>query len=326
MASGARTLCIAAALIAASPALAQEEVCSGEVNLAEFGAAMDLVDAALAKPDLDDARYLLQQMHPKVPCLNTVADRAAMARYGATRAMVAFFDQDEGAVIQWGLMAQYTAEDGEPFPDLPETHPIRESLEYADEPSLSGPRGESLAPPKGGGVFLNGVLATQPQWRVEVPVLVQMFDKKERLVHAYWQDGAAFQDAVLTSGTFPVEPPKWWLGPIIEPVEIEAPAVTDAGREEDKGPKTPSGNGPSGKRLAISGGVAVLSGTLYALAGASAGGLDNAVTEDELRSARSRTNLLVVGSSMAAAGAIGIGVTAFISDGGAPGLGMSVRF
>ena len=324
MASGVRTLSIAAALIAAGPAFAQEEVCSGGLNLAEFGAAMDMVDAAIAKPDVDDARYLLQQMHPKVPCLAVAAAPDAMTRYGALRATVAFFDQDESGVVQWGLMARYTAQDGDPFPGLPETHPLRDTLEFADEPPVSGPPGESLAPPKGGGVFLNGVLATQPLWRVEVPVLVQVFDKKERLVLSHWQDGAAFSDEILTSGTFPVDPPKWWLGPVIAPVEIEAPAIADAGEDKVKEKKTPSGDGPSVQRLAISGGVAVLSGTLYALAGASSGGLDKATTEDELRSSRSRTNLLVVGSSMAAAGAIGIGVTAFISNG--PGVGLAVRF
>ena len=220
MASGVRTLSIAAALIAAGPAFAQEEVCSGGLNLAEFGAAMDMVDAAIAKPDVDDARYLLQQMHPKVPCLAVAAAPDAMTRYGALRATVAFFDQDESGVVQWGLMARYTAQDGDPFPGLPETHPLRDTLEFADEPPVSGPPGESLAPPKGGGVFLNGVLATQPLWRVEVPVLVQVFDKKERLVLSHWQDGAAFSDEILTSGTFPVDPPKWWLGPVIAPVEI----------------------------------------------------------------------------------------------------------
>ncbi len=104
----------------------------------------------------------------------------------------------------------------------------------------------------------------------------------------------------------------------VEPLPRAVSSTEDAPKEKK------SGSGPSIGRLAIGGGSAVLAGTLYAVAAVSAGGMDNATTPDELAATRSRTNLLVVGSSVFAVGAVGFGVTAFISD--SPGFAITGRF
>ena len=76
----------------------------------------------------------------------------------------------------------------------------------------------------------------------------------------------------------------------------------------------------------------MLAGTAYILSSAGhasvrndaqAGNIESA---DELASRRSFVNTMAVGSGILAAGAVGIGVTAFIDVNGGGGLGLTARF
>ena len=74
------------------------------------------------------------------------------------------------------------------------------------------------------------------------------------------------------------------------------------------------------------GGLAVIAGSLYTVGGLSRGGLSNATSTDELAAARSKVNILAMSAGVAAAGAVGIGVTAFVgADGGHVGLNFRFR-
>lgn len=313
----AHRLALALSLAWGPSALAQEEVCSGQVNLGEFAAAMDLVDAAIEQADVDEARYLLQQVHPKVPCLNEPATAVALVRYGLLRATVAFFDQDEVTATRWARFAVYADEDGDPWPeDIPPTHPIREMLEFALEPGEGGPP-MGLEVPKKGGMLLNGKLILQPRWYTEVPGLLQVFDKKLEPVDGAWIDGTAFPERFLRTDPSPVDPPRWWEEPLPETVAVELPDGSEL-------PTESADEGPNITRLAIGGGAAVLAGSLYLVAASSTSGLEQASSEEELAAARSRVNLLVLGSGLTGAAALGIGITAFVHDG--PGVGIRGRF
>ncbi|MBT3222159.1 MAG: hypothetical protein HN348_24050, partial [Proteobacteria bacterium] len=108
-------------------------------------------------------------------------------------------------------------------PDVDEMHPLREMLDFADEPMLSGPPEQGLAPPKKGAVFWNGLLLTDAKVRAETPGLIQAFDKDGLLVKAYWQDGSMFQPDLL-GAVAEVKPPKWY-------VPFEAATAVAAGEE-----------------------------------------------------------------------------------------------
>ena len=91
---------------------------------------------------------------------------------------------------------------------------------------------------------------------------------------------------------------------------------------------TPGGNrnGPSVAGLATGGGLAIVAGVLYGAASVQAGKLnDEGMTYDSIVQARSNANMMVVGSAVAGAAALGIGVTAVISD-DSKGLGLSLRW
>ena len=57
-----------------------------------------------------------------------------------------------------------------------------------------------------------------------------------------------------------------------------------------------------------------MAGSLYAIAGLSGKGLENATSEDELVSARSRVNGLAFGAGLAGVAAVGLAGTSFLVD------------
>ena len=316
-------------LLSLGVAVAQEEVCSGSFTNAELGAAMDIVDQQIAKADANEARFLLQQMHPKVPCLGEPASPELVARYAIQRAQVAYFDQDEATAARWLRLAEGTL-DGGAFPDgYPDPHPLRDVLEAADPVELSGPGGGLLVPKKS--VFLlNGSAAVEPVWRIDIPALVQVFDNKNERVAAFWQDGSMFDPTYVDPEGGMIEAPSWWTGPVRAPSGFTAAppvggAEPDTGSKGEKEPKERTGDGPNLGRLALGAGTGAVAAVLYGVAAASSGGLDGAADEAALAAVRSRTNLLVVGSGVAGATALGISVTAFVSSSGT-GVGLALRF
>ena len=78
-------------------------------------------------------------------------------------------------------------------------------------------------------------------------------------------------------------------------------------------------------RVAATGALAAVAGALYGVAALTAGGVEKATNEDELAAARSTTNLLVVGSGITGAAALGVGVTVLV-DGPSTGVGFRFRW
>jgi hypothetical protein len=113
------------------------------------------------------------------------------------------------------------------------------------------------------------------------------------------------EPAVAANPTKPAEPP-----PPKDPVKLPGPSTP---------PPTPKG-GPSVAGLAIGGGLGVAAGAMYGAAFATSRPLNNpdgSASFDDLVRARSTTNALVLGSGIAAVAAVGVGVTAVVSDDGA---------
>ncbi len=293
-------------------AFAQEDICAGIFTHDEWTRAMDAADEAFAAFKVDDAKKILVETRKSVPCLDRIVLPSYLGRYARQQALVAFYEQDEITAVRWGMLQRYAAPNMAWPADFSEDHPLREILDFADEPALSGPENAGLSFPKKGAVFMNGRLLTEPKARAEVPNLIQVADKSGLILSQFWQDGAAFSDETLGEvGSVP-ELPKWFVA--------EDDAVASVSKP-DKQPKS----GLKIINLAAGGGMAVLAGTLYAVGGASRGSLDKATTTPELAAARSRVNILAMTSGVAFAGAVGVGVTAFVDTNGGS-LGLNWRF
>ena len=106
----------------------------------------------------------------------------------------------------------------------------------------------------------------------------------------------------------------------------------DGGDKVKKPKPQGGGNGPSVVRLAAGGGLGVLAGVAYGIGAGSLAALDNAAAdgsledEQDLAARRTMINTLAVSSGVLAAGAVGVGVTAFIDFDGGAGLGFKVRW
>jgi hypothetical protein len=292
-----------ALLALAAPAFAQQEACSG-YEQPDLDAHIATLNTAMAAVDIETINGTLQDMHDKLPCLSTLIDATDFASYARFKAISAFFEQDEAGAVKWGLAQRYS--DPElPWPEMfGEEHPFRELIMSADDPTIASLDGMGLAIPPKGGLFLNGTLVLEPRARAEVPYLVQKIMKDESTEVAYWQDGAAFPDWILTD-----EPasrlvaPKFWEGPV---PDVVAP-------EQERKPLPVA-------QIAATSSLAVASGALYAVAAVTAGTLDQAESTDQLRSKRSTTNAMVLASGLTGAAAIGVGITILV-DGRTAGFG-----
>ncbi|MFT4624739.1 MAG: hypothetical protein ACI8PZ_003399 [Myxococcota bacterium] len=293
----------------ATMASAQQESCEGYDNV-QFSAAVNTAKAAMATADLATMSTTLAEAKDKLRCLEELVDRSVYADFARYMALTAFFDQDETVSIQWGLASRYADPKLAWGDTFAEDHPFRELLTTTEDSPLSVREGEALAIPRKGGVFASGVLIFEPKLHAEVPYLLQLVDKDGSVVSAEWQDGSAFDSEMLTS-ELPAgyKAPRFYKGPVPEP-----PA--DLVFQKEPFPVA---------KVITTGALAVVSGALYGVAAATSGGVANATTEAELASARSTTNLLVVGSGITGAAALGAGITILV-DGKSAGIGMRFRW
>jgi len=217
---------LAIGMVPAPRAHAQTEVCSSVYTHDQFFRDMNEVDRLVADLDIQGAKRKLSDARTALRCIDEVVQPTYLARFGRQMALIFFFDQDEDATRRWGLLSRYS-DASFPWPrEYPADHPFREQVESSDDPILGGPAAASLAPPKKGGIFMNGHLLTRPEAPAEVPVFMQVADKKGVVIASFWQDGARFPDVVLApAGPEPL-PPKWWEGP------TPAPAVAVAEADE----------------------------------------------------------------------------------------------
>jgi hypothetical protein len=280
----------------ASLAFAQQEKCGEPYSRIQFGAAVGQVDDAYRNNDVREAKAVLQKAGEDLRCHDEVIDRLLLSKFSRYMALQFFFDQDEEGAKRWGATAKAAGADlpydARIFPTI-----FVELMNDLEEPLMGGPS-SGLAVPPGGGIFVDGSLITAPVTAAEVPHLVQVFDKDQALLGAYWQTGAAFEAAVLGSDTNP-KPPKWWTGD---------GASSARSRTTDDGNKSGGGGSFPVVPVVAAGGLLVASGASYFLASSAAGQLPNATTGQELTSARTQANAFVVVSGVCLAGAIGVGV------------------
>ena len=228
------------ALTVSSPAVAQDwddDPQCDPLSPNDWKGVMDAVDKSLEALDIARADALLMDVYKRIPCLTEVARPGWLGRYARQQSIVAFFNQDEITSTRWGLLARVVADVPWP-PDMTEGHPYRDLIEETELPTLAGPKGKVVLPPKKGGVFLNGVLILKPTAYPEMPGLLQIGDKTGTIIKAYWQDGAAFRPSLLTDGPKLAKAPKWWT-----PYPDEPAVPTDSGTGVADGGTTESTDG-----------------------------------------------------------------------------------
>jgi len=171
-------------------ASAQTRICS--LPIADFAKRVDTMDADLKKVDLKETQIEVELMDKDWMCLDDPVPPRLIARYAHVRALLAFMHADPDEALRWNRAAAY-ADPSLDWPDwIPEGHPIRHQLEMADEMEITTVQGKYLANPNKGGIFLDGRFATEPKAPEEVPVLMQVFDKKQAKLGTEWLDGPNF--------------------------------------------------------------------------------------------------------------------------------------
>jgi len=279
----------------ATTAFAQTEVCGDPYSRIQFGAAVGQVDDAYRDADPREAKYLLQEIGEKLLCHDEVVDRLLFAKFTRFMALQFFFEQDEEGAIRWGTTSRETGADltydRRVFPEV-----FIDLVEDAEVPVVGGPGGGLNVPP-GGGVFLDGDLLLEPETIAEIPHLVQVFDRDQRFLGAYWQTGAAFDPSILGDDT--PSAPKWWTGDGASSARNRSVPSTVGGETTSSLPVVP---------IVIGGGLLAVSGATYAVAAVTAGGMSDLSTAEELTRARTTANSMVLVSGLSLAGAVGVGV------------------
>lgn len=187
-------------------AIAQANPCA-PIPAAQFEAALDRLDGALAEGKLDVVGAVALDAYNDAPCVDRVVAPSEVARLAHAMAVVRFSQQDEVEAIRWAQAAE-AAFPGYPWPAaIGLGHPLRALVARAPEPGFER-SDRFLAPPKDGAVFVDGRFATRAEARSDLPVLVQVWTAAGRS-DGWWQDGGSFPDLLLGPGPAPAAPA--WL-------------------------------------------------------------------------------------------------------------------
>ena len=189
-----------------SLALAQSEVCQ------EHSAEQWAKELAGAKEALDElaiaqATVWLGAIEEAVPCLAEPAPVPLLQLHAEPQVLRHMYGQDPEGIEAWVRHRRALGPDT-PW-TLPSDHPVHRFAEEttAGEEVAVGP----AAPPKRGGVFVDGQWAPELTMQVGARHLVQVFDDGGQRVDAAWVTGAAVDEQWI--GTTPVEePPRWFDG------------------------------------------------------------------------------------------------------------------
>lgn len=352
------TVAILVLIYSSSSAFAQEFRCAPTVTHEEVNDRLKYVEMALdpSNPNLDEAEERLAYISEKnLPCMNGLIDPLYISRFARLQAWLNMYRQDESIALTWAHLAEYTDPQlvwASKFPESLIANTLQEELDFEGPPTLAGPSDVGLAPPSKGGIFLNGALLTKPQAYTSIPGLIQVINKKQKIVASYWQDGSAFREEWLGK-VEEITPPKWYDGPISvvasTPTALAKPTPTALAKATPTAPtktvatttkplpktdliskppkvkKAKKAKKDTRKIMAISSvSMGVLSASLYGLAALNMPQYNDHSSMDDLNSSVSTTNFLVLGSGVMGVAAVGLSATLFVSD--SPGIGFNFQY
>ncbi len=196
-------------IVVAAGAFAQDEACPGKLAVAEVSEVLQAVQGALGSLDGDRASSLLEEVHGLARCLGEVVPPEVLGTYAANRSVVSFYEQDFEEARRWALLAVATTGMATAGSVV---GPERWWVDYGGVTPEVGAVDGGPAPPAGGLLVVDGRALTAPAAAVATPHLLQVLDRKGRVVTTRWIDGTAFPADVLTGGALG-DPPRWWTEP-----------------------------------------------------------------------------------------------------------------
>lgn len=190
---------------------AHAQVCAERITPSELRLTLGLSVDSLDDHQSDDVYERLSPTLERVPCLTEVADPELLARLMRVVALLQFKRNETEDARWWATGSQAAMELPWSY-QFPETHPFRVLFDEARPQRPVRLDDAGLRIPPGGGLFVNGKLMQLPEAPPDGPVLVQVFDHQQRQVDGWWQVGAAFPNAVLSTRSRVVPAPLWWKG------------------------------------------------------------------------------------------------------------------
>ncbi len=201
------------------PAFAQNEVCSPQ-SLERWRGEVEAARTALEDLRLNDAIDLLDDAQNVARCVADVIPRADVQRFAQLRTLQAFYQQDALVLETW---AQLVVSLGDVEWPIAADHPLRRLLTDIEATPVGRVEGKVLAPPKRGGVWIDGAWSDLPATVPGTYHLIQVFDGEHVLVTAYWQDGLGFRPELLGEGPPPPPPRGYEPGARGDGKEAKAP-------------------------------------------------------------------------------------------------------
>jgi hypothetical protein len=189
------------ALLAALPAHALEEACSGATT-ADIAALIDQADGLLKRGQLEATFHVLEEARHDCLCLDEPAQQAVLGRLAGMLSLLYFFDQDEILATSWGLAWRYNSSD-KPWPIDPPQRYLDMVLGAADTEVGTGSGG--VAHTADIAWFLDGTLLAEPKAHRDVPHLLQAVEK-DGVDIGFWIDGPNLEGDAAGAAA---PPPKW---------------------------------------------------------------------------------------------------------------------
>ena len=186
-----------------------DEPCAKVAIEEEFAAQLVSIEASLSEGLLEASRASLSAVHKELLCMDQIVSTQFMSRLGTLFSIAFFFDQDDDASQRWLRGSKYAVSETRWPPVIEESHPLRD-LEADLEWLFSNQENTGFLLPKKATLFISGRFVAKPTVPVETPLLVQVADRKGRVLSSWWQDGAAFPEDRLIAGGPALLEPSWW--------------------------------------------------------------------------------------------------------------------
>jgi hypothetical protein len=231
-------------------AWAQEEACGGVLREEELHEALDATEAALAELSVDRADRILDDVVDNLRCVGTALAPDDLGRLARHLALVAFYDADGAELRSWTWLERDTVGGSWPEAELPVPATFHGMRSELSEPPMVAASG-GWAVPKGGVVWVDGRPSVAPEARSEVPHLMQVLDKKGRVLWSGWMLGAAAPERWLDPSGRPGEVPGWVVVPPPpapwDDGVVEAPEAVEAEDDEALVGAEPEGERDDGR-------------------------------------------------------------------------------
>jgi hypothetical protein len=277
-----RLLTLVALLTASRSAFA---TCASPSTNSELIELIDAAQLSFAKLDVEVFEQQTARAREVLECLGEPVSRTNAASWHRLQGLALFLGRESTAARR-SFAAARAIEPEYTFPSdlVPVGNPILE--DYAALDPAQGPF-ELVVAPKVGSVRLDG--SGSPNRSKGRPVIYQYVDGR-----------GAVADTRLLEGEDPLPPPP---GGVSEPTD------------KPEKPEREKGGGPNVPMLVGAGVGALVAGGLYAGSAVTRSSYEKAEDFDSLKSLRSTTNTLAVGSGVVGALAIGAGSASFLLSG-----------